>query len=147
MDITYTMIGADGLHYGPVNLEQLKGWIAEGRIMPETKVLRSDTQSWLPAANYVELNLATNGSPAHFGPAPGGKPDESGGRGLQSGTRASYQFGRALVFLDRRFVAREHRHAGFGHRPRFCDRDAGDQRYIERARQPVRRERQCQRGH
>ncbi len=57
MDITYTMIGADGSHYGPVPLDQLKAWIAEGRVTAETKILRSDTQSWLPAANYPELDV------------------------------------------------------------------------------------------
>jgi hypothetical protein len=58
MDVTYTMIGVDGLQYGPITLEQLKSWIGEGRVTPETKILRSDTRSWLPAANYSELELA-----------------------------------------------------------------------------------------
>jgi len=58
MDITYTMIGADGLQYGPITLEQLKSWVTEGRVTGDTKILRSDTQSWLPAANYTELGLA-----------------------------------------------------------------------------------------
>jgi hypothetical protein len=57
MEITYTMIGEDGRQYGPATLEQLKAWIAEGRILSETKVMRSDTQSWLAAAQYVELGL------------------------------------------------------------------------------------------
>lgn len=57
MDITYKMIGSDGLQYGPVTIEQLKGWITEGRVTAATQVLRSDVNSWLPAAQYVELGL------------------------------------------------------------------------------------------
>ena len=58
METNYTMIGADGLQYGPVTLDQLKGWIGEGRITNDTKILRSDTNSWLAASNYGELGLA-----------------------------------------------------------------------------------------
>jgi hypothetical protein len=58
MEITYTIIGADGQQYGPISLEQLKLWASEGRIGPTTRVMRSDTQSWLPAAQYTELGLA-----------------------------------------------------------------------------------------
>lgn len=58
MEITYTMIGADGLQYGPIDLNQLRAWVNEGRITGETKVLRSDTNAWLPASNYSELGLA-----------------------------------------------------------------------------------------
>jgi hypothetical protein len=58
METTYTVLGADGAQYGPITLDQLKIWIGEGRITPETKVLRSDTNSWLQAAQYVELGLS-----------------------------------------------------------------------------------------
>jgi hypothetical protein len=57
METTYTMIGMDGAQYGPISLEQFKSWIAEGRVTGDTKVMRSDTKSWLPAANYAELGL------------------------------------------------------------------------------------------
>ncbi len=69
METTYTMIGVDGAQYGPVTLDQLKGWIGEGRITHDTKILRSDTNSWLPAANYTELGLATS-APAAFAAQP-----------------------------------------------------------------------------
>src|SRR4051812_11349225 len=58
MEITYKIIGTDGQQYGPIGLEQLKAWAGEGRITLQTKVLRSDTNSWLPASQYTELNLA-----------------------------------------------------------------------------------------
>lgn len=65
METTYAMIGSDGQQYGPVTLAQIKTWILEGRIGAATQVWRSDTNSWLPAGQYVELGL---GQPA---PAPG----------------------------------------------------------------------------
>src|SRR5581483_10406085 len=58
MDATYKMIAGDGQQYGPVTFEQFKAWVAEGRVLPETKVLRSDSQSWLNAWQYTELGLA-----------------------------------------------------------------------------------------
>jgi hypothetical protein len=61
METTYAMIGSDGQQYGPVTLAQMKTWIVEGRIGAETQVWRSDTNAWLPAAQYVELGL---GQPA-----------------------------------------------------------------------------------
>jgi hypothetical protein len=58
METTYTIVGADGQQYGPISLEQLKGWVAERRVNPETQVLRSDMNTWLPAAQYTELGMA-----------------------------------------------------------------------------------------
>lgn len=63
MEITYMMIGADGRQYGPITLDQVKSWISEGRITQATSILRSDTNSWLPAAQYQELGLAQQPAP------------------------------------------------------------------------------------
>ena len=64
------MIGADGRQYGPITLDQLKTWVGEGRITRETSILRSDTNSRLPAAQYTELGLAQPAAaPAVLAPA------------------------------------------------------------------------------
>ncbi len=56
-------------------MEQLKTWVGEGRITPQTNILRNDTNSWLPAAQYTELGLAQTASPATLAPAvPGSDP-------------------------------------------------------------------------
>jgi hypothetical protein len=68
---TYTMIGSDGQQYGPVALAQIKSWIGEGRIGPETKIMRSDTQSWLAAAQYGELGLSAAPPIPPVPPVPG----------------------------------------------------------------------------
>lgn len=58
MDITYKILGTDGKEYGPVNMEQLQGWLKEGRITSATQILRSDVNAWHPASSYTELGLA-----------------------------------------------------------------------------------------
>ena len=55
MDITYKIIGADGMEYGPVPLSELKFWIADGRVSSQTHVWRSDSSRWLAAAACPEL--------------------------------------------------------------------------------------------
>jgi hypothetical protein len=68
METTYTMIGSDGLQYGPINLAQIRAWVAEGRITADTKILRSDNNAWLSASQYTELGLAPT-AVAASGPA------------------------------------------------------------------------------
>jgi hypothetical protein len=70
MEATYTIIGSDGQQYGPISLEQVKIWIGERRIGPETKVLRSDTNSWLPASQYGELGLVPEAQPVQAAATP-----------------------------------------------------------------------------
>ena len=57
MEITYKIVATDGQQYGPVTLEQLRGWISEGRLGADTQIWRSDTDTWLPAAQFPELGL------------------------------------------------------------------------------------------
>ena len=61
MEITYKIIATDGKEYGPVNLEQLQGWINEGRIASDTQVLRSDINEWRPASSFAEISLMMAG--------------------------------------------------------------------------------------
>jgi len=57
MTPTYHIVGSDGQVYGPVSLEDLKSWIHEGRLTPETQVHRSDQTQWQPSASFAELAL------------------------------------------------------------------------------------------
>jgi uncharacterized RDD family membrane protein YckC len=56
MDIEYKIIGGDGAEYGPATLEELRGWIGDGRVAGTTQVWRNDVAHWLPAARYQELH-------------------------------------------------------------------------------------------
>jgi hypothetical protein len=55
MELTYKTLGADGQEYGPINLGQIQSWINEGRVGPESQVLRSDRADWRPASQYGEF--------------------------------------------------------------------------------------------
>ena len=55
MEITYKIIGGDGVEYGPVAVDELKHWVLDGRVVATTQVWRSDLSRWAPAAKYNEL--------------------------------------------------------------------------------------------
>lgn len=59
MQPTYTIAGADGQTYGPASLSEMKDWIREGRVSPDTNVSRNDTNAWHPASHYAELEMSS----------------------------------------------------------------------------------------
>ena len=63
MEITYKTIGGDGKEYGPIPLDQIKGWVAEGRIGPNSQIWRSDLGVWSNASALPELGLPANPPP------------------------------------------------------------------------------------
>ena len=56
MQVEYKIIGGDGAEYGPATLDELRGWIGDGRVAGSTQVWRNDIAHWLPAARYLELH-------------------------------------------------------------------------------------------
>ena len=59
----YKIIGADQKEYGPVSAEQLRAWIAEGRVNARTQVLPEGATEWKLLGDLPEFAAAT--------PAPG----------------------------------------------------------------------------
>jgi len=59
----YKIIGADGKEYGPITVDQLKQWIAEGRANAQTKVLADGATEWKTLAEIPELASALPVSP------------------------------------------------------------------------------------
>jgi hypothetical protein len=51
----YRIIGADGREYGPVTADQLREWIAEGRVNAQTKALVEGAALWKPLVEYLEF--------------------------------------------------------------------------------------------
>lgn len=51
----YKVVGADGKEYGPISLDQLKQWIAQGRVNAQTRVQEVGTTTWKTAADFPEL--------------------------------------------------------------------------------------------
>ncbi len=68
MDLTYKVRGTDGSEYGPATLEQLNTWLREGRVQPQSEVLRSDQTTWATAASFAELSTAAGPAPAVITP-------------------------------------------------------------------------------
>ncbi len=51
----YRIIGADGREYGPATAEQIREWIAEGRVNAQTKAQVEGTALWKPLVEYLEF--------------------------------------------------------------------------------------------
>jgi hypothetical protein len=67
----YRIVGADGKEYGPVSIEQMRQWTAEGRINAQTRVQEAGAAVWKPAADFPELGFApTVGVPSPGSPPP-----------------------------------------------------------------------------
>jgi TM2 domain-containing membrane protein YozV len=73
----YKFIGADGQQYGPVNIEQLRKWIAENRLRGETLVQMEGSAEWKPLNAFPELAAELKSAappvssvPPTIGPAP-----------------------------------------------------------------------------
>ncbi len=55
----YKIIGADGKEYGPINLDQLREWMRQGRVGMQTQVRPEAGGDWRPLSACPELNPAT----------------------------------------------------------------------------------------
>jgi len=63
----YKIIGADQKEYGPITADQLRQWIAEGRVNAHTKVLTEGAAVWKTVG---ELNEFATALPGGAPPAP-----------------------------------------------------------------------------
>ncbi len=58
----YKIIGADGKEYGPVSVQQMQQWLAEGRLNQQSKVLPEGQEDWKTVAEIPELANAPTGT-------------------------------------------------------------------------------------
>ena len=84
----YKIVGADGKEYGPVGIEQMRQWTAEGRINAKTRVQQAGAAEWKTAADFPELGCA----PSAGVPGPGSSPPP-----LPTGQAAGQQSGLAIT--------------------------------------------------
>ncbi|HOC55731.1 MAG TPA: DUF4190 domain-containing protein [Verrucomicrobiota bacterium] len=80
----YKIIGSDGNQYGPVSLEQIRQWIAEGRVNAQTRVQADGATEWRTAAEFPEFELAAAAGASGAGSAPPALPSGPGS-GQQNG--------------------------------------------------------------
>ena len=77
----YKIIGADQKEYGPVTAEQLRQWLAEGRVNGQTSVWSEGAAEWKPLSAFPEFAalLASKppvaGAPPPYAAQPGLPPD------------------------------------------------------------------------
>jgi len=65
------ILGGDGKEYGPVSIEQLRRWIAEGRATLDTRVRRDGEDTWQRLGDLDEFRAApTDSEPAFPPPIP-----------------------------------------------------------------------------
>src|SRR5205823_2105962 len=62
----------DNKEYGPINDDQMRQWIAEGRANAQTQVLAEGTTQWKPLSEFPEFVTTPSGPPPAA--APGGIP-------------------------------------------------------------------------
>ena len=65
----YKLIGADGKEYGPITIDQVRQWIAEGRAAGQTLISLENTSDWRPLTAYPELATLLP-PPSPVGPPP-----------------------------------------------------------------------------
>ena len=51
----YKIIGGDGREYGPVSLDQMRQWIAEGRVNAQTQAQAEGGSEWKPLSSFPEI--------------------------------------------------------------------------------------------
>jgi GYF domain 2 len=54
----YKIIGVDGKEYGPITVEQVRQWIAEGRANAQTRVLQEGATNWTTIGQLPEFAAA-----------------------------------------------------------------------------------------
>ena len=66
----YKIIGADGNQYGPISIEQIRQWIAEGRVNAQTRVQAAGAAEWKTAAEFPELGFTATAGTAGVASSP-----------------------------------------------------------------------------
>ncbi|MEI8063948.1 MAG: DUF4190 domain-containing protein [Verrucomicrobiota bacterium] len=59
----YYIIGADGREYGPVDAEQIRRWLTEGRINTQTNTRADGTTDWKPLGALPEFSTRSQTPP------------------------------------------------------------------------------------
>lgn len=70
MSATYKIIGADGRQYGPIAAEQIRQWMAEGRVESRTPVFTDGARDWTFAGLLPEFAGCFTTHPPPMAPPP-----------------------------------------------------------------------------
>ena len=64
----YKIVGTDGQNYGPVSADQIRRWIAEGRVNAHTIVQSEGSTDWKPLFSFPEFSLDFKSPPPQLNP-------------------------------------------------------------------------------
>jgi hypothetical protein len=82
----YKIIGADQKEYGPVTAEQLRQWLAEGRVSAQTQVKAEGATEWTALGTLPEFAAASAGTmPVMPGIAPASPAPSAAAAALVNG--------------------------------------------------------------
>src|ERR1017187_1952510 len=71
---SYTLIGGDQKQYGPVTEEQLRQWILDGRLNPQSQAKAESDAEWRPLSAFPEFAGSLAPRSAASGAAPPSPP-------------------------------------------------------------------------
>ena len=66
----YKIIGIDGRQYGPVPAEEIRRWLAERRVQPQTLLQAEGTADWKPMSAFPEFAADFKAAPPPIIPPP-----------------------------------------------------------------------------
>ena len=66
----FKILGADNKEYGPVTADQLRAWVAEGRVTAATQVQEVGQPGWKPLGEVAALQSGEAGRPGGLPPSP-----------------------------------------------------------------------------
>jgi len=75
----YRIVGADGKQYGPISVDVLRQWIAQGRANSQTRVLLEGTTDWKLLTEYPEFAAELAARSAAAAPPPAQAPSSTPG--------------------------------------------------------------------
>jgi hypothetical protein len=94
----YKITGSDGNEYGPVGLQQLQQWIAQGRVNAQTRVQGPGATDWKMASEFPELGSALGSTGIPPSPPSAVLPSQTAGQ-ANGMAIASFILGLASVVL------------------------------------------------
>lgn len=113
----YKIIGADQKEYGPVTTDQLRQWIAEGRVNAQTLIQAEGQTGWQPLSAFPELAPGLPPSPITPPPAFGAAPAANAVDRVRAPATALLVVGILLVVLALLSIVMNL--AGFRQTPKF----------------------------
>ncbi len=84
----YHIIGGDGQEYGPVSAEQIRQWMAEGRLSAQSQIREATATEWQELANLPEFAGARPAATPPRGLAPQMASPYVGGTGGETEARS-----------------------------------------------------------